>query len=165
METGALRGYRMCPRPQGSKAVELRAWTQVAWRECLFSLLCVRGLTSRRLEVSGRASPSLVHWSLRRAGCHRITSDFSFWLWDPCCFWSPDISTSFLSTRKYLKFLIVLVAQAALTKYHRLGSLNTGVNVSQSWRLGSPQLRCKLLDSLFRIASILSSFNLFKRTT
>lgn len=37
-----------------------------------------------------------------------------------------------LSTRKYSKFLIVLVAQAALPKYRRLGSFNTGANVSHS---------------------------------
>ena len=63
--------------------------------------------------------------------------------------------THYLATKQQQQQSLInlryVLAQATITKYHRLGSLNNKSPYLTVWRLGSPRSRCWLIPFLVRV--------------
>ena len=60
---------------------------------------------------------------------------------------------SYSSSLQDFSTLALVLAQTAITIYHRLGGLNTNIYFSQFWKLESPRPRCWQVWCLMRAFS------------
>lgn len=68
-----------------------------------------------------------MYMSANSMKCNDSSSNFHSHFEFPSPFWGLEISPLFLSTRKYIKFVIIV---RCYKTYHRLGSLNTDIYFS-----------------------------------